>query len=307
VEPDFTVDIGKLHLKNPLLLASGIFGYADEMENLSGFSFEEFGGLILKGTTYLPREGNPPPRIVTTPSGMLNSIGLQNVGVHGLVNDILPRIRHLNTALIANISGSTVEEYRQVASVIRDHPDLAGIELNISCPNVKEGGAIFGCTPCMAAEVTTAVRKETHLPLIVKLAPHAASIVDVARACQDAGADAFTCINTIPGMAIDIHSHRPRLATNTGGLSGPAIKPVAIWKVVEVSQAVSVPVIGSGGIWDWEDAVEFAIAGAIGLQIGTVWFVDYKIGTKILEGLKDYLKSKGHQSYREIVGTVKLF
>jgi dihydroorotate dehydrogenase (NAD+) catalytic subunit len=294
--------IGKLNLKNPVLTASGTFGYGSEFEDF--FEIGRLGGIILKGTTLEPREGNLYPRMAETPSGMLNSVGLQNKGIDYFEQHIYPRISVIDTNVIVNVNGSYVEEYVALAERINKLENIPGIELNISCPNVKMGGMAFGTNPDSAREVTKAVRSVYSKTLIVKLSPNVTSIVDFARIAEEEGADAISLINTLLGMAIDTKSLKPSLSTITGGLSGPAIKPVALRMVWQVAKAVRIPVIGMGGIMSAGDAVEFLLAGASAIQVGTASFIDPQVSVKILEGIERFLVDRGFSDVSEIVGYI---
>jgi dihydroorotate dehydrogenase (NAD+) catalytic subunit len=297
------VELGSVRLKNPLLAASGTFGYGVEYEGLVELS--RLGGIVSKGLYLEPRDGAPVPRIAETPSGLLNAIGLQGVGIHAFVRDVLPRMRRHDTALIVNVCGDTVEEYAEVARVCDGAPGIAGLEINISCPNVKQGGMAFGGDPRMTHAVVAAVRAATRLPVIPKLSPNVADITVFARAAEEAGADALSCINTLLGLAIDVELRRPRLGFGTGGLSGPAIRPIAVRMAWQAARAVRIPVIGIGGIASAEDALEFLIAGCRAVQIGTANFVDPGIYDRVLEGLSDYLRRHGLAGIGEVTGTLE--
>lgn len=296
---DLSVKIGGLNLKNPVMTASGTFGYGLEFADF--VNLEEIGGIIVKGTTLHPREGNPYPRMYETASGMLNCVGLQNKGVDYFCSHIYPQIKDIRTNMIVNVSGSCPEDYAECAARIDELEHIPAIELNISCPNVKQGGMAFGVTPEGAASVVKAVREAYHKTLIVKLSPNVTSVADIARSVVDAGADALSLINTLMGMAIDIEKKRPVLSINTGGLSGPAVKPVALRMVWQVAQAVNVPVIGLGGIMNARDAIEFLLAGASAIQIGTANFIDPAVTVKVAKGINDYLDSHGYSSVSEII------
>jgi dihydroorotate dehydrogenase (NAD+) catalytic subunit len=287
---DISVKIGNLSLKNPVLTASGTFGYGEEFSDFIDLNM--LGGIIVKGTTLLPREGNPYPRMVETPSGMLNAVGLQNKGVDYFISHIYPRIKNLKTHIIVNVSGATVEEYVQTAEKLNELNAIPAIELNISCPNVKEGGMAFG-TSCKSAQtVVKAVRKIYGKTMIVKLSPNVTSITDIAQSVEDAGADSISLINTLLGMAIDAEKRKPILSTITGGLSGPCIKPIALRMVWQVAKVVKIPVIGIGGIMDATDAIEFILAGASAIQTGTANFIDPQSSIKIINGIEEYLNRK---------------
>lgn len=301
---DLSVKIGGLNLKNPVMTASGTFGYGLEFADF--VNLEEIGGIIVKGTTLHPREGNPYPRMYETASGMLNCVGLQNKGVDYFCSHIYPQIKDIRTNTIVNVSGSCPEDYAECAARIDELEHIPAIELNISCPNVKQGGMAFGVTPEGAASVVKAVREAYHKTLIVKLSPNVTSVADIARSVVDAGADALSLINTLMGMAIDIEKKRPVLSINTGGLSGPAVKPVALRMVWQVAQAVNVPVIGLGGIMNARDAIEFLLAGASAIQIGTANFIDPAVTVKVAKGINDYLDSHGYSSVSEIIGALEV-
>ena len=297
-----TTDIAGLRLCNPVMTASGTFGYGLEFQDF--VNLEEIGGIIVKGTTLHPREGNPYPRMAETARGMLNCVGLQNKGVDYFCNNIYPRIKDIGTNMIVNVSGNTPEDYAECAARIGQLEAIPAIELNISCPNVRHGGMAFGTTTEGAASVVKAVRKAYGKTLIVKLSPNVTSITDIALAVQDAGADAVSLINTLMGMAIDAERRKRVLSIGTGGLSGPCIKPVALRMVYQVAHAVSIPVIGLGGISSATDAVEFLLAGATAVEIGTANFVDPAITVKVAKGIGEYLDRYGFKSVREIVGLV---
>lgn len=297
---DLSVELCGLRLRNPVLVASGTFGYGSEYTDLVDVS--SLGALVTKAVTLEPRAGNPPPRICETPAGMLNAIGLQNPGVDAFITDYLPRLRQLGTPIIANIAGNTVEEYAEVAGRLDAAGGLAGLEINISCPNVKQGGIQFGTDPAAAAGVVKAVRASTRLPLIAKLSPNVTDIVAIAGSVAEAGADALSLINTLLGMAIDVRTRRPVLANVVGGLSGPAIKPVALRMVWQVSQAVDLPILGMGGITTAEDALEFILAGATAVAVGTANFLNPRATTDIIQGLKEYCQHQGISDINDLVG-----
>lgn len=301
---DLRVNIGNLALKNPVMTASGTFGYGEEFADLVDLS--AIGGIIVKGTTLHKREGNPYPRMAETPSGMLNAVGLQNKGVHYFVDAIYPRIKDIDSQMIVNVSGSCVEDYVETAAIINDLEKIPAIELNISCPNVKHGGMTFGVQPQAAAEVVSAVRKAYKKTLIVKLTPNVTDITEIAKAVEGAGADAVSLINTMLGMAIDVEKRKPVLSTVTGGLSGPAIKPVALRMVWQVAKAVSVPVVGLGGIMNADDAIAFLLAGATAIEIGTANFIDPAVTVKVAEGINAYLDRHGYRSVKEIIGALEV-
>ena len=292
--------IGSLELKNPVMTASGTFGYGTEYAD-----FMDIGGIIVKGTTLHPREGNPYPRMAETPSGMLNAVGLQNKGVDYFVDHIYPEVRKIQTNIIVNVSGSCIDDYVQTAGIINTLYDIPAIELNISCPNVKQGGMAFGVNPDSAAQVVAAVRKAYDKTLIVKLSPNVTDITEIARAVEGAGADSVSLINTMLGMAIDAEKRKPILSTVTGGMSGPAVKPVALRMVWQTAKAVKIPVIGLGGICSATDAVEFLLAGASAVQIGTANFIDPSISEKVIDGIEDYLNRHGFTSVQEIIGALE--
>jgi dihydroorotate dehydrogenase (NAD+) catalytic subunit len=296
------VELGGLRLKNPLIAASGTFGYGVEYESILDLSI--LGGLVSKGLYLEPRDGCAVPRIVETPSGLLNAIGLQGVGIRAFVRDVLPRLARYDTAVIVNVCGDTVEEYAEVAR-IAEAPGVAALEINISCPNVKKGGMAFGGDPRMTHEVVAAVRKATRLPLIPKLSPNVADVTVFAKVCEEAGADALSCINTLLGLAIDVERRVPRLAFGTGGLSGPAIRPIAVRMAWQAARAVRIPVIGIGGIGSAEDALEFLVAGCRAVQIGTANFVDPGIYARILGGLEAYLRRHQLECIDDVVGTLR--
>ena len=301
---DLSVNIGKLAMKNPVMTASGTFGYGLEFEDF--VNLEEIGGIIVKGTTLHHREGNPYPRMAETPMGMLNAVGLQNKGVHYFVDHIYPKIKDINTNMIVNVSGSNVADYAETASIINELDNIPAIELNISCPNVKQGGMAFGVTTSGASEVVSAVRKVYDKTLIVKLSPNVTDITEIARAAEGAGADSVSLINTLLGMAINAEKRRPVLSTVTGGMSGAAVKPIALRMVWQVAKAVQIPVVGLGGIMNWEDAVEFLLAGASAIEIGTANFIDPAITVKVAQGINDYLDRHGFSSVRDIIGALEV-
>ena len=309
---DLSVKIGGLQMKNPVMTASGTFGYGEEYADFVDLT--QIGGIIVKGTTLHPREGNPYPRMAETPQGMLNAVGLQNKGVHYFVEHIYPRIKDIDTNMIVNVSGSAIEDYAETARIIDGLDRIPAIELNISCPNVKQGGMAFGVTARGAEEVVSAVRKVYHKTLIVKLSPNVTDITEIARAAEAGGADSVSLINTLLGMAIDAERRRPLLSTVTGGMSGAAVKPIALRMVWQVSRAVQIPVIGLvqipviglGGIMNARDAVEFLLAGASAIQIGTANFIDPCVTVRVAEGINDYLDRHGFRSVQEIVGALEV-
>lgn len=300
---DLSVKIGGLQMKNPVMTASGTFGYGEEYADFIDIS--KIGGIIVKGTTLAHREGNPYPRMAETPSGMLNCVGLQNKGVDYFIENIYPRIQSVDTNMIVNVSGSCIDDYVATAEKINALDKIPAIELNISCPNVKQGGMAFGTTCSGAASVVEAVRKAYKKTLIVKLSPNVTNIAEIAQAAEGAGADSVSLINTLMGMAIDAERMTPVLSTVTGGLSGPCVKPVALRMVWQVAKAVKIPVIGLGGIMNATDAVEFFLAGASAIEIGTANFIDPSVTLKVVEGINDYLERHGCKSVSEIVGALK--
>ncbi len=301
---DLTCRIGSAVLQNPVLTASGTFGYGQEYESF--VNLHRLGAVVVKGISLAPRRGNPPPRVVETACGMLNAIGLENVGVERFLAEKLPYLRGMRATVIVNILGDSVEEYAALAGRLDEVAGLAAIEVNISCPNVKKGGVAFGTDPEMAAAVTQAVKGATRLPVIVKLSPNVTDVALMARAVEDAGADAVSLINTLLGMAIDSRTRRPRLANVVGGLSGPAIKPIALRMVWQVAKAVKIPVIGIGGIATAEDALEFLIAGASAIEVGTANFVNPRACEEILAGIGAYLEANKMTSLRELVGSLAI-
>jgi dihydroorotate dehydrogenase (NAD+) catalytic subunit len=292
-----------LVFKNRVLVASGTFGYGDELKDV--VDVNQLGGICIKSLSWKPRDGNPPRRIVETPSGMLNSIGLANIGVHSFINDKLPYLRTLNTVIVANIAASSVQEYCDVLSLLEKQDGIGGYEINVSCPNVREGGLTFGTNRDMTREITAKLRALTRKPLIIKLTPNVTHISEFARAVEEAGADAVSVMNTLIGMAIDIHARKPKLSTVTGGLSGPAIKPVALAKVYEVAHAVKIPIIGIGGIMTAEDAVEFLLAGATAVQVGTANFIDPNAAVKVATGLRSFAEKQGLTDVGQLVGALE--
>lgn len=294
------INIGNLEFKNPVTTASGTFGYGPEYEDF--LNIDALGGIIVKGTTLHHREGNPYPRMAETPSGMLNAVGLQNNGVDYFIEKIYPKIKHYNTNIIVNVSGSTLEDYVAVAEKINELKNIPAIELNISCPNVKEGGMAFGTSCASAQAVTKAVREVYKKTMIVKLSPNVTNIAEIAKSVEDMGADGVSLINTLLGMAIDAERRKPLLSTITGGLSGPAVKPIALRMVWQVSKAVKIPIVGLGGIMNATDAIEFFLAGATAIQIGTANFIDPSISEKIVVGIDEYLNRHGFNSVYDIIG-----
>lgn len=300
--PDLSVQLGPLRLKNPVMAASGTFGYGAEYSDF--VDLRELGAIVVKGLSLQPRPGNPPPRLAETPAGLINAIGLENVGVESFIREKLPFLAQLQVPVIANIFGNTVDEYAELASRLDGIPGLAAIEINISCPNVKEGGMVFGTDPSMAAGVVQAVRRTASMPIITKLTPNVTRIAQIARAVVDAGSDMISCINTIAAMAVDIFSRRPKLANIVGGLSGPAIKPIALRCTYEVVQAVHCPVIGIGGITNATDALEFLLIGARAVQIGTANFVRPSVTREVIDGMRRFLGVQGIHSVEEFIGTL---
>ncbi len=300
---DTTVNIGKLILTNPVLVASGTFGYGDECSDLVDVS--KFGGFITKSLSLKPRDGNPPPRLVETSSGMLNSIGLANIGVERFISEKLPILSKLKTKIIVNIAGSTIEEYEEILKRLEDNDGIDGYEINISCPNVREGGLSFGTKCETTAEITRRVRKLTTKTLIIKLTPNVTNISEFAQVVADEGADGVSLINTLVGMAVDINTRKPKLSTIAGGLSGPAIKPIALAKVYEVANSVQIPIIGVGGIMNASDAIEFLLVGATAVQIGTANFIDPATSIVVLNGIIEYCGQHSLLSVRELIGAIQ--
>ncbi len=298
------VNIGNLSLKNPVMTASGTFGYGEEFADF--IDLNRLGGFIVKGTTLHPRQGNDYPRMAETPSGMLNCVGLQNKGAKHFCEEIYPRLKDLDTNVLVNVSGSTLEDYAECAAMIDALPNVPAIELNISCPNVKAGGMAFGVTCEGAATVVRAVRKAYSKTLIVKLSPNVTSIADIARAVEAEGADAVSLINTLMGMAIDIERRRSLLSIGTGGLSGPAVKPVALRMVWQTAQAVNIPIVGLGGIMNATDAIEFLMAGATAIEIGTANFIDPAVTIKVIDGINAWLDAHGVKDVNEIIGALEV-
>lgn len=303
MQPNLKVNIGKLEFKNPVMVASGTFGYGEEFSEL--YDISKLGAVVTKGISLKPREGNPMPRVIETPSGLINAIGLANVGVELFLKEKLSFLRKAQATVIVNIFGECIEEYVAVALKLEGAMGVSALELNISCPNVAAGGACFGTDPKSAAAVTEAVRKVSSFPLIVKLAPQVSDIKEMARAVVSAGADAVSLINTIPAMAIDIKTKRPVLANVTGGLSGPAIKPIALRMVYEVCREVKIPVIGIGGIMTAQDAIEFLLAGACAVQIGTANFIKPAIALEIIAGIRSYLIAEKYDGLKHIIGKLE--
>ncbi len=297
-----SINIGGLRLKNPVMTASGTFGYGKEFADFVDLS--RIGGIFVKGTTIRNRDGNAYPRMAETPMGMLNAVGLQNKGVDYFISNIYPSIKDYNTNIIVNVSGSTIEDYVECAAKLMGLEKIPAIELNISCPNVKEGGMAFGTSACSASEVVKAVRQVWNKTLIVKLSPNVTDITEIARAVEAEGADAVSLINTLLGMAIDINKRKPVLSTVTGGLSGPCVKPVALRMVWQTYNAVKIPIIGMGGISCWQDAIEFILAGASAIQIGTYNFIDPTISVKVVDGIESYLEKNNIKSISELIGSL---
>jgi len=302
-EPDLRVRLGPLELKNPVMTASGTFGYGEEYAPL--VELNRLGAIVVKGLSLKPMAGNPPPRIVETPAGMLNAIGLANVGLEVFLKDKLPSLRRLDTKIIVNIYGHHMDEYGDLAAGLKGVEGVDALEVNISCPNVECGGMAFGIDPEISAKVTERILRSTDKPVIVKLSPNVTDIRAIARAVEGAGAHALSLINTLTGMAIDIESRRPKLANVSGGLSGPAIRPVALHMVYQVARTVKIPVIGIGGIMDYRDALEFFIAGATAVQVGTANFVNPRATLDILDGIKEFCRKKGIQDVKELIGSLK--
>ncbi len=299
---DLRVRIGSLELPNPLVAASGCFGYGVEYEDVVDLA--SLGGVAVKGLFLTEREGHVPPRIAETPSGMLNAIGLQGIGVHRFVREKLPRLREIGARVIVNVCGTSLDEYAEVSRILSDHEGVAAIELNISCPNIKEGGIQFGCSLHGTHDVTSAVRKVTSLPLIPKLTPNVTDVASFARAAEDAGADAVSLVNTFLAMAIDVETRRPKLSNVLGGLSGPAIRPIAVRMVWECYQAIKIPILGMGGIVTADDVIEFTLAGATAVQIGTTNFADPFIWSKTLDGIRDYMTRHRVTRFTDLIGAV---
>ena len=302
--PDLTTQIGALKLSTPFIAASGCFGYGVEYSDLVDLS--TLGGISVKGLFLEPREGHPPARIIETPSGMLNAIGLQGIGVRQFIEDKLPLLRDKHAVVIVNICGSSVDEYAEVARILSDADGIAAIEINISCPNIKEGGITFGCNAIGTSEVVRAVRCTTNLPIFPKLSPNVTDIASIAKAAEEAGADAVSLVNTFLAMSIDVETRRPQLSNIFGGLSGPAIRPIAVRMVYECSSAINIPVIGMGGICTARDVVEFLIAGASAVQVGTANFEDPMIWSKLQEGLVSYLERHKCSTVKDLIGTLDL-
>lgn len=302
IKPDLSVEIAGLKLKNPVMTASGTFGYGLEFEPF--FDIGRLGAVVVKGLSLKPKAGNPPPRVVETPAGMLNAIGLQNIGIDAFLEQKLPVLKEKNATVIVNFFGNTAEEYLELARKLDSAEGIHALEVNISCPNVKAGGIVFGTDPAVAGKLVSDIKSCTSLPLIVKLSPNVTDIGCMARAVEDAGADAISMINTLTGMSIDIKTRRPKLANITGGLSGPAIRPVAVRMVWEASKVVNIPIIGIGGIMNAADAMEFIIAGASAVQIGTASFINPTAAIDVVEGIETFMQEEGIESFIELIGSL---
>jgi dihydroorotate dehydrogenase (NAD+) catalytic subunit len=302
-QPDMKISIGSLRLRNPVMTASGTFGYGEEYGSL--VNLHRLGAIIVKGISLLPRQGTPPPRIAETACGMLNAIGLENVGLESFLSEKLPFLQGINTPLIVNILGDTVQDYQQLAARLDEEEKVAALEVNISCPNVKQGGVAFGTDPGMAHAVTKGVRQHFSRPVIVKLSPNVTDITGIARAAEEAGADAVSLINTVLGMAIDIKSCQPKLANIFGGLSGPAIKPIGLRMVWQVAECVSIPIIGIGGITTTEDAIEYILAGACAVQVGTTNFINPRAAEEIIQGIGAFLVENKMASIQDLIGRAR--
>ncbi|MGD9494395.1 MAG: dihydroorotate dehydrogenase [Bacteroidales bacterium] len=300
---DLKVNIGNLELQNPVLTASGTFGYGYEFEDF--LDINKLGGIIVKGTTLEPRQGNAYPRMAETAAGMLNAVGLQNKGVHVFIDEILPKIKHYQSRIIVNLAGSKVEDYTEAAAILNEVNDVPAIELNVSCPNVKTGGMAFGTSCASLTEVVKAVRNVYKKHLMVKLSPNVTNIAEFAKTAEDCGADSISVINTLMGMAIDAETRRPKLSTITGGLSGPAIKPVALRMVWQCSKAVKIPIIGLGGIMNATDAIEFMLAGATAIQVGTANFINPSVAEEIVDGINEYCDRQGVKQVSELIGALR--
>ena len=302
--PNLSVDVAGIRLRNPVMPASGTFGYGEEY--VPFLDLEKIGAIVTKGLSLKPKAGNDMPRIAETISGMLNAIGLQNVGIDAFINEKVPFLKRFNTPTIVNFFGNSLEEYGEVAARLNDIPEVAGVELNISCPNVKKGGIVFGTDPVAASEVVSLVRSRLQKPLIAKLTPNVTDISVIARAVEEAGADAICCINTLTGMSVDIRTRKPRLSNKTGGLSGPAIRPIAVRMVHQVVQSVNIPVIGVGGIMNAMDALEFLIVGATAVQVGTANFVDPAAMISIIDGLEAFCIEEGIDDIQQVIGSLRV-
>jgi dihydroorotate dehydrogenase (NAD+) catalytic subunit len=299
---DLSVQIGSLRMANPFMAASGCFGYG--VEYAGAVDLTSIGAVVSKGLFVKPREGHPPERIVETPAGMLNAIGLQGIGVHRYIKEKLPELRRIGATNVVNICGSTLDEYVELARILSDAEGVHGLEVNISCPNIKEGGITFGCSLHGTFDVVSAVKKATHLPVMPKLTPNVTDVASIAKAAEDAGADAVSLVNTFLAMAIDIETRRPKLSNIVGGLSGPAIRPIAVRMVYECRRAVKIPIVGMGGIANADDALEFIIAGATAVQVGTANFVDPFIWNKLTGGLRDYMQRHRIERVADLVGSI---
>jgi dihydroorotate dehydrogenase (NAD+) catalytic subunit len=301
---DLSVKVGSLKLKNPILLASGTVGYGNEIAQFTDLS--KLGGIVTKSLSLKPRKGNPPQRITETPSGMLNAIGLANVGVEVFIKEKIPFLKKLNTTLICNIAASSIEEYVECTKILNDEETIQAFEINVSCPNVKEGGLVFGNDIKSVGRITEQVRKATNKPLIIKLSPNVPKISDFAEVVMKEGGDAVSAINTLVGTSFDIKTRRPKIKNITGGLSGPAIKPIALAKVLEIKRNVDIPIIGIGGIMDWKDAIEFMIVGASAVQLGTVNFINPNAGIEIIDGMESYCEQYSVNRIEELTGSFQL-
>lgn len=301
---DLSVKIGNLELKNPVMLASGTVGYGNEISEFTDLS--KIGGIVTKSVSLKPRKGNPPNRIFETSSGMLNAIGLANVGLEEFIKTKIPFLKEMQSTLICNIAASTIEEYVECTKTLDDEDTVKAFEINVSCPNVKDGGLIFGNDVNNVGVITEKVRAVTNKPIIIKLSPNTASIKDFAKAAKDEGADAVSAINTLVGTAFDIYTKKPKIKNITGGLSGPAIKPVALAKVLEISRNVDIPIIGIGGISNWKDAVEFMICGASAVQLGTINFINPNASVEIIDGLVNYCKETSHNKISDLIGSYSI-
>lgn len=301
--PDLSVEIAGRKFKNPVLTASGTFGYG--LEFLQYFDISRLGGFCTKGLSRRPRAGKAPGRIFETPSGMLNAIGLENVGVDAFIEDKLPRLQDFDTHIVANVLGTTIEEFVEITELLNPHPKVSALELNISCPNIRKGGVEFGHDPGMTFQVVESVKQHSEKPVWVKLSPNVTDITVFARACRDAGADAITLVNTFVGMSIHVRERRPMLSNTMGGLSGPAIRPLALRMVYQACRAVDIPVIGIGGIGNTQDALEFLLAGASAIQVGTANFYDPMAAVKIIEGLEEHCREQGICALRELIGSME--
>ena len=300
---DLSVRLGRITLKNPVLVASGTFGYGEEYAEL--INLNELGGIMVKAVTLEPREGNPPPRLAETPAGLLNAIGLENPGVEVFLKEKLPFLRGFQTAIIVNIAGEKEEEYLRLAERLNQVKGISALEVNISCPNVKEKGLIFGTDPEQTFSLVKKLGEITDIPLVVKLTPNVTDITKIAQASQEAGAEALSLINTVLGMSIDVETRKPKLGNITGGLSGPAIRPIAVRMMWQTFQKVNLPLIGMGGITDAEDALEFILAGASAVAIGTANFIDPKTALEVIEGIKQYMQVKGIKNFKNLIGWLK--